>query len=384
MSSLYSLESALSDKEAICIKCGEKLRGAKFCHNCGTACLHNILLRGDPTLGENAASTIKTTAHYDPGNRDWRPWREPPLIAPRQRPERSKPTEPWRPIMRQTGENKSKAVLSIAATTTKVPRRTREAVMKQREESEKARKMELRRKAQETASVFFHGQPFQRRGYLEYLSSRVVSSPEQSVFEATLVEVTDSSGTNPQSSPGGDKRRQRRALETHIPLGIYECVDYPLWSSLSSSSSRQYSTSSESYDEAKENANEREGEQDICRLSTGDSVCTAFVHVSLLERGYQRKEERMGTAENIRVTRRWLLVGLTLVTAAEAEALDHGDNVNNRLGTTKDDDGEMFHVMQALSNNGARKLVTDSAAVNWIDLDAVRLICYAEITICFG
>lgn len=92
----------------------------------------------------------------------------------------------------------------------------------------------------------------------------------------------------------------------------------------------------------------------------------------------------MGTAENIRVTRRWLLVGLTLVTAAEAEALDHGDNVNNRLGTTKDDDGEMFHVMQALSNNGARKLVTDSAAVNWIDLDAVCLICYAEVTICFG
>ena len=77
-------------KENDCVRCGTDTSDSLFCGNCGTAVLHNLLIK------------TKTTADYDPCGQDYAPWREPVKLPPRLlKPMNTRKLfrnpEPWRP-----------------------------------------------------------------------------------------------------------------------------------------------------------------------------------------------------------------------------------------------------------------------------------------------
>jgi hypothetical protein len=57
--------------ESACVKCGSDTTDSLFCGSCGTAVLHNLLVKS------------ATTADYDPRGQDYAPWREPVTMPPR-------------------------------------------------------------------------------------------------------------------------------------------------------------------------------------------------------------------------------------------------------------------------------------------------------------
>lgn len=76
-----------------CHQCGALLNNSTlFCSRCGEIHIPNKLIK------------TKTTADFDPGDRDLRPWREPPPTLSRKtlkNSSQSMVTEPWRPAMKQ-------------------------------------------------------------------------------------------------------------------------------------------------------------------------------------------------------------------------------------------------------------------------------------------
>ena len=81
--------------QQLCHECGALLSDSTlFCSRCGQIHIPNKLIK------------TKTTAEFDPGDRDLRPWRE---IAPSvskktlKKSSQSMVLEPWRPAMKQAG-----------------------------------------------------------------------------------------------------------------------------------------------------------------------------------------------------------------------------------------------------------------------------------------
>lgn len=129
-----------------CVRCNSAVPDSTvyFCGQCGAAQLSNILIKE------------KTTAGYDPFNRNYKPWRETPSLAPQ--PSRAPITHltkpnigpqpyansvPWRPAMRQPHRvvrskkvSSSSSLSSLAADTSQSTEPSREELINEMRKQE--------------------------------------------------------------------------------------------------------------------------------------------------------------------------------------------------------------------------------------------------------
>ncbi len=95
-----------------CFSCSTSLvKGVHFCPNCGVATIHNTVVEG------------KSTANFDPLNRNFKPWRDLPLIPKRNYKLGDDKTNksvavklPWCPPMRSLHPRKLKPKKSFLTT----------------------------------------------------------------------------------------------------------------------------------------------------------------------------------------------------------------------------------------------------------------------------